>query len=76
VIERCLAIQKILEQVENEDLALTTTGMVSREAFVANDRPGNFYMLGSLGLLSSLGWDWPCSDPNGGSLCWRATAAP
>jgi thiamine pyrophosphate-dependent acetolactate synthase large subunit-like protein len=55
VIERCLAIQKILEQVENEDLALTTTGMVSREAFVANDRPGNFYMLGSLGLLSSFG---------------------
>lgn len=55
MIERCLAIQKILEQVENEDLALTTTGMVSREAFVANDRPGNFYMLGSLGLLSSFG---------------------
>jgi thiamine pyrophosphate-dependent acetolactate synthase large subunit-like protein len=55
VIERCLAIQKILEQVEDQDLVLTTTGMVSREAFITNDRPGNFYMLGSMGLLSSFG---------------------
>jgi thiamine pyrophosphate-dependent acetolactate synthase large subunit-like protein len=55
VIERFRAIQKILEQVKDEDLVLTTTGMVSREAFVAKDRPGNFYMLGSMGLLSSFG---------------------
>jgi thiamine pyrophosphate-dependent acetolactate synthase large subunit-like protein len=29
--------------------------MISREVFVTNDRPGNFYMLGSMGLLSSFG---------------------
>jgi thiamine pyrophosphate-dependent acetolactate synthase large subunit-like protein len=55
VIERYLAIQKIFQHVQGPDLVLTTTGMISREAFVTNDRPGNFYMLGSMGLLSSFG---------------------
>jgi len=54
-MERYVAIEKILQHVEPDDLVLTTTGMPSREAFVANDRPGNFYMIGSMGLLSSLG---------------------
>ena len=55
MIERYQAIQKILEQVEDNDLVLTTTGMISREAFLGKDWPGNFYMLGSMGLLSSFG---------------------
>lgn len=54
-MERHTAIEMILQQVEADDLVLTTTGMPSREAFVADDRPGNFYMIGSMGLLSSLG---------------------
>jgi thiamine pyrophosphate-dependent acetolactate synthase large subunit-like protein len=29
--------------------------MISREVFVTNDRLGNFYMIGSMGLLSSFG---------------------
>ena len=29
--------------------------MISREVFFTNDRPGNFYMIGSMGLLSSFG---------------------
>ena len=54
-MERYTAIETILQQVGVDDLVLTTTGMPSREAFVADDRPGNFYMIGSMGLLSSLG---------------------
>ena len=54
-MERYVAIEKILRYVGADDLVLTTTGMPSREAFVADDRPGNFYMIGSMGLLSSLG---------------------
>jgi len=54
-MERYVAIEKILQHVEADDLVLTTTGMPSREAFVADDRRGNFYMIGSMGLLSSLG---------------------
>ena len=49
------AIARILAHVDDADLVLSTTGMISREVFTADDRPGNFYMLGSMGLLSSLG---------------------
>ncbi len=45
----------VLERVEEEDIVVTTTGMISREAFHARDRPGNFYMIGSMGLASSFG---------------------
>lgn len=57
------ALQRILGRMGEEDLALFTTGMISREAFDLRDRPANFYMLGSMGLLSSLGLglalQWP-----------------
>ena len=55
MIARYQAIQKILEHVADADIVLNTTGMISREAFATQDRPGNFYMLGSMGLLGSLG---------------------
>ena len=55
MIDRYLAVQKILEHVGASDLVLSTTGMISREVFVSGDRAGNFYMLGSMGLLSSFG---------------------
>ena len=55
MIDRYLAIQKILEHVRVDDLVVSTTGMISREVFMTDDRPGNFYMLGSMGLLSSFG---------------------
>ena len=55
MISRYEAIEKILEQVGAGDLVLSTTGMISREVFVTTDRPENFYMIGSMGLLSSFG---------------------
>ncbi len=55
MIPRYLAIEKVLEHVRPADLVLSTTGMISREVFVTGDRTGNFYMLGSMGLLSSFG---------------------
>jgi thiamine pyrophosphate-dependent acetolactate synthase large subunit-like protein len=55
VIDRYKAIEKILEHVGVDDLVVSTTGMISREVFMTDDRPGNFYMLGSMGLLSSFG---------------------
>ena len=55
MIPRYLAIEKVLEHVQPADLVLSTTGMISREVFVTGDRTGNFYMLGSMGLLSSFG---------------------
>jgi thiamine pyrophosphate-dependent acetolactate synthase large subunit-like protein len=55
VIDRYRAIAKILERVKADDLVLSTTGMISREVFMTDDQPRNFYMLGSMGLLSSFG---------------------
>jgi phosphonopyruvate decarboxylase len=55
VIERYKAIEKVLEYVGDEDLVLSTTGMISRELFTIRDRPGNLYLIGSMGLASSLG---------------------
>ena len=53
MIGRSEAVATILKYVTAEDLVLGTTGMISRELFNAGDRAGNFYMLGSMGLLSA-----------------------
>lgn len=55
MIDRYKAIEKILAHVQSNDLVLSATGMISREVFLTEDRPGNFYMIGSMGLLASLG---------------------
>lgn len=49
------ALHRILRRLPERDLAIFTTGMISREAFNIRDRPENFYMIGSMGLLTSLG---------------------
>ena len=55
MINRADAIIKVMESVNRQDLVVSTTGMISRELFYNADRPANFYMLGSMGLASSLG---------------------
>lgn len=55
MIARYEAIAAILAHVDEADLVLSTTGMISREVYATDDRPGNFYLLGSMGLLSALG---------------------
>ena len=47
------AIKVILERVE-EELVVSNLGDPSKETYYARDRPKNFYMLGSLGLASSI----------------------
>ena len=55
MIDRYRAIEKVLEHVQANDLMVSTTGMISRELFALHDRPGNFYMIGSMGLASAMG---------------------
>ena len=64
MIGRFAAIQTILGRVDANDLVLSTTGMISREVFVTDDRPANFYMIGSMGLLSSFGLGLALQTPN------------
>jgi thiamine pyrophosphate-dependent acetolactate synthase large subunit-like protein len=49
--------------VAARDLAVFTTGMISREAFVSADRPSNLYVIGSMGLASSLALGMALAQP-------------
>ena len=55
MIARYQAIERILSHIQSNDLVVSTTGMISRELFSLDDRPGNFYMIGSMGLASAMG---------------------
>lgn len=63
-MKRFEAIKIILNLLDKKDLAFFSTGMICREAFYLKDRPANFYMLGSMGLISafSLGVGCVCRD--------------
>ena len=54
-MKRREAIEMILHCMKDEDVALFTTGMISREAFDIKDRESHFYVIGSMGLVSSVG---------------------
>ena len=53
MISRIHAIRIIAESLQKNDLGVSTTGTISRELFITDDRSSNFYMLGSMGLVSS-----------------------
>jgi thiamine pyrophosphate-dependent acetolactate synthase large subunit-like protein len=56
------AIQLILQHVGPE-IVVCANGMISREAMAARDRAQNFYMIGSMGLASSIGLGLALSAP-------------
>ena len=47
-----------------DELVVATTGMISRELFVARDRPENFYMCGSMGCALSIGLGLALARPD------------
>jgi len=63
-MDRQRALAVIFEQIQPDDIVLTTTGLISRESFVLDDRPGTFYMIGSMGLLSSIGLGLALLNPD------------
>jgi len=54
-LKRYDAIKVITESLKEEELIIASTGMISRELSAIKDSPRNFYMLGSMGLASSIG---------------------
>ena len=55
MISRSNIISQIMEKVTKDHLLVfEATGMISREVFNHKDRNENFYMIGSMGLASSL----------------------
>lgn len=57
VLTRYEAIKTIVETInnENENIIVSNLGIPSKELFEIRDRELNFYMLGSMGLVSSIG---------------------
>ncbi len=53
-MERIEAIKEIAECLEDE-LVICNIGFPSRELYAVKDSPNHFYMLGSMGMASSIG---------------------
>lgn len=57
------AIKKIMESIEDE-IIVCNIGFPSRELYNIKDRKRNFYMIGSMGLASSIGLGLAISKPD------------
>jgi thiamine pyrophosphate-dependent acetolactate synthase large subunit-like protein len=49
------AVKALVAALKPEDLVVCCNGMIGRELYTVGDRPGNFYMIGSMGLALSIG---------------------
>jgi len=63
-MKRYEAIEIITESLKGDELVISANGLISRELFTIKDSPRNFYMLGSMGLASSIGFGLAFSLPN------------
>lgn len=57
------AIKLILNKCGNNEICFFTNGFISRLGFSVQDRIQNFYMIGSMGLVSSVGLGAALSSP-------------
>jgi thiamine pyrophosphate-dependent acetolactate synthase large subunit-like protein len=48
------ALEEMISQLDDQPV-VHANGFICRESFTVKDRPGNFYMIGSMGLASSIG---------------------
>lgn len=63
-MKRYEAIAVITESLKGDELVISANGMISRELFSIKDTTCNFYMLGSMGLASSIGFGLAYNSPN------------
>ncbi len=63
-MKRLEAIGTVVEALKGNELIVSANGMISRELHATKDSSNNFYMLGSMGLASSIGLGLALSHPN------------
>jgi len=56
------AVDIIAKSVE-KNLIVSANGFISRDLFEVNDKESNFYMIGSMGLASSIGLGIALKNP-------------
>ncbi len=57
------AIENIMKNIDDE-IVICNIGFPSRELYDINDRDKNFYMIGSMGLASSIGFGLALAKPD------------
>jgi len=55
---------RALQPLLGDAVVVHANGYISRQSFTVEDRPGNFYMIGSMGLASSIGLGVALSRPD------------
>ena len=60
---RKMAIATALEHIEFDDRIISANGFISRDLFAVSDTKPAFYMIGSMGLASSIGLGIALKDP-------------
>lgn len=63
-MKRYNSIEVITKELKGDELIISANGKISRELFSIKESPLNFYMLGSMGLASSIGLGLALSLPN------------
>lgn len=53
-MNRLEAIRLVIDNLSGDELIIHANGAISRESFLCRDRRENFYLLGSMGLASSV----------------------
>jgi len=61
---RSEAVEIIAKTLSIEDIAVSANGFMSRDLHGAHDRASNFYMIGSMGLASSIGFGLAIKNPS------------
>ena len=57
------AVEIVVKSLFSGDIAVSANGFMSRDLYEAYDRPTNFYMIGSMGLASSIGLGLAIKNP-------------
>jgi len=60
---RKMAIAVAISQIEYDDQIISANGFISRDLFTTIDKASNFYMIGSMGLASSIGLGVALKNP-------------
>lgn len=63
-MKRYEAIEVITKELKGEELVISANGKISRELFSIKESALNFYMLGSMGLASPIGFGLAYNLPN------------
>lgn len=58
------AIEIVANSLDDNDITVSANGFVSRDLYEAHDRDSNFYMIGSMGLASSIGLGLALKNPH------------